>query len=94
MAMLQGSFKTVNDEEMKKLLNEQYADIKRSMYVYIDPAEKGADMTVVHPAPSWRDGFGSIKSYPIVKAPELPRQSEPDRIWNLIVLAAESSRYG
>ena len=26
--------------------------------------------------------------------PALPKQSEPDRIWDLIVLAAEASRYG
>lgn len=59
-----------------------------------DMAKPGSDQTVVTAIPlcpikpEWVEGF-----HPIVKAPVIPKQSEPDRIWDLIVLAAESSRY-
>ncbi len=86
------------NEQMRAVIDQSYADMKKRLWENIatrplgypwiagvDPAKPGSDRTV-----EW-----SIAQDPCnFEARVIPRQSEPDRIWDLIVLAAESSRYG
>lgn len=87
-------------EDARSKLEREHRDklgepLREYTFLGIDWAKPGSDQTVVTVIPpcpikpEWVDGF-----HPIVKAPVAPKQSEPDRIWDLIVLAAESSRYG
>ena len=85
-------------EELEKLTTDAIRDqqLVASAPVFIggDWSKAGSDRTIVFPVYTvGGGGGGGVPPCPIAQA-VFPQRSETDRIWDLIVLAAESSRYG
>lgn len=84
--------------EVQRHLIDPYPSFKRSfkewrdrVYIHVDSAKPGSDRVIVQvrqPA----DCFVNIKSSS--EALKEAEKREQDRLWSLVCLAAESSRYG
>jgi hypothetical protein len=101
--IIQGSYNMMRAKWRESFENEHKQRLleQARVTVYgIDPAKHGSEVTAVHEF-DWRFLTRAADVQVSPAAPPcpiaevaFPKQSETDRIWNLIVLAAESSRYG
>jgi hypothetical protein len=66
----------------------------RAVFIGVDPAKPGTDMTHIVTGPAASD----MTMYPLKPkaAPAVAIEQKPDtdRLWDLVVLAARASRYG